>query len=134
VSGSLAHIVNDDGTFTTENVENLRDCNMALEECHQIIAELLETVVKNAKGGGVAPMGIDWTDKGAVLELICNRLGYPVPGDAAVVVPRIQPELHGAESVYVVERKFSSIDAPSLILVNGVRYIKEEGPTDGDRG
>lgn len=37
MAGSLSHIVDDDGTFTMELIENLGDAHEALEECFQLI-------------------------------------------------------------------------------------------------
>lgn len=81
MAGSLNHIVADDGTFTMDLIENLDDAQEALEECHQIIAYLLIN-----------------DDVGPDHELMvaCKSLAFPVPPTAPVV----QPELHGAESVW----------------------------------
>lgn len=43
MAGSLNHIVNPDGSFTMNLIENMGDAHEALEECHQIIAWLLES-------------------------------------------------------------------------------------------
>jgi hypothetical protein len=40
MSGSLNHIINDDGSFRMDLIENLRDAREALEECFTIIYEL----------------------------------------------------------------------------------------------
>lgn len=112
MSGSLFHILNDDGTFRFDLVENERDTRMALEECHQIIAELLECMTL-AEGHdpqrefGINFHGVRAADKPALLAMVCQRLGFPVPtasnegGNAGhIVYPIIQRELLGAESVY----------------------------------
>jgi hypothetical protein len=106
MAGSLAHIVADDGTFHNDLVETYGDKDMALIECHQIIAELLEIMTLGECHG------VDFSNKSAILRLACKRLGFPVPtksdalmgiGDVKVsdvAVPIIQPDLHGSESVY----------------------------------
>jgi hypothetical protein len=40
MAGSLSHIVNEDGTFTMDLIENLGDAHEALEECFAIIKRL----------------------------------------------------------------------------------------------
>ena len=74
MAGSLNHIVNEDGTFTMELIENMGDAHEALEECHQIIAEL------SGRWGGEQ-----------VLRHVIERLGFPQPK----AVPILQPELLG---------------------------------------
>jgi hypothetical protein len=77
MAGSLNHIVEQDGSFTMEGIENLRDAHEALVECHQIIAFLLHG------------------DKGAQSRLshICKMLSFP-----GAVVPKLQPELTPAHA------------------------------------
>jgi hypothetical protein len=104
MAGSLAHIVDDDGTFRMGLIENLRDAREALEECHQIIAELLEmmTLAAGEPGGLVHFHGVAQPLKGELLAKACERLGFPVPDDddGRVTVPVIDPGLHGYASVY----------------------------------
>jgi hypothetical protein len=117
MAGSLNHILNNDGTFAFDYVETHGDKIMALQECHQIIAELLEmfTLVETGDPALHEPSvaagvhGIGLSDKQALLKLACTRLGFPVPnGDdyyadvplSSVTVPVIQTDLHGAESAY----------------------------------
>jgi hypothetical protein len=116
MAGSLAHILNDDGTIRYDLVETYGDKDMALAECHQVIAELLEflTLVRVSPGsGGMEVHDISTSNKPALLKLACTRLGFPVPtlDDAPyrpkeaiplddIVVPDIQPDLHGHDSVY----------------------------------
>lgn len=40
MAGSLNHIIDTDGTFTMELIDNLGDAHEALEECYAIIVEL----------------------------------------------------------------------------------------------
>lgn len=40
MAGSLSHIINEDGTFTMDLIENLGDAHEALEECFVLIYEL----------------------------------------------------------------------------------------------
>lgn len=42
MSGSLNHIVDEDGSFTMDTIENMGDAHEALEECFDLIAFLLE--------------------------------------------------------------------------------------------
>lgn len=42
MAGSLRHIVADDGSFRMNLIENMRDAHEALEECHRVIAALLD--------------------------------------------------------------------------------------------
>lgn len=107
MAGSLNCILNDDGTFQGLWHPSWGTKTEALAECHQIIAELLETVVKNAAGRQLPGFpGVDWTDKRSVLDLVCLRLGYLPPlsdsneSGNKTIVPVIQPELHGHASVY----------------------------------
>lgn len=67
MAGSLNHIVADDGTFTTDTVENLGDCYEALQECHQIIAYLLPYAGRGMGGG----------DATGALAQALHDLGYP---------------------------------------------------------
>lgn len=78
MAGSLNHIVKEDGTFTAELVENNKDKQESLEECHQIIAWLL----------------IKLGDP-SVLKIACAEMAFP---DSEV--PVIQPELHGFYSIF----------------------------------
>lgn len=81
MAGSLSHITNDDGTFRMDLIENLGDAQEALEECHQIIAVLLDR--------GYIPARV-------ALEMACRDMSFPTPTS----VPVIQPTLHGVESAY----------------------------------
>lgn len=74
MAGSLNHIVDGDGTFTMNHIENLGDAHEALEECHQIIAELLDGDLDR-------------------LEAACHALGYPIPA-----LPVLQPERWGTNA------------------------------------
>ena len=40
MAGSLNHIINIDGTFSMDLIENIGDAHEALEECYAIIVEL----------------------------------------------------------------------------------------------
>lgn len=105
MAGSLAHILNDDGTFQPLWQPQWGGKGEALAECHQIIAELLDICVSYVGVDRKYAYGINWTSKGAILKLACDRLGYPVPysnDGHSVIVPAIQPELHGAGGVYKV--------------------------------
>lgn len=82
MAGSLNHIVAEDGTFTMDTIETMRDAHMALEECHQIIALLLHTAYRPGRR--------------KQMNAICRALAYPTPK----TFPVIQPELHGAESAW----------------------------------
>lgn len=73
MAGSLNHIVNDDGTFVMQHIENLGDAREALEECHQIIAALVK----------------DTPDR---LSDICSAMSFP-----QAIVPILQEELWGPE-------------------------------------
>jgi len=42
MAGSLSHIVNEDGKFTMDLIENLRDAWEALDECFVLIYELAD--------------------------------------------------------------------------------------------
>jgi hypothetical protein len=42
MAGSLAHIVEEDGTLRLDLIENLRDAGEALEECFHVIRVLSE--------------------------------------------------------------------------------------------
>ena len=77
MAGSLNHIVNDDGTFKMSSIENMGDAREALEECHQIIADL------SSRWGGTS-----------VLMPSMDRLGFVRPKAA----PVLQEELLGANS------------------------------------
>ena len=83
MAGSLNHIVEDDGSFTMETIENLGDAHEALEECHQIIAAL----VIGREGD---------------LERVCDAMAYPVPA-----VPKLDENLWGHES-----NRVGQIDRP----------------------
>jgi hypothetical protein len=111
MAGSLAHILNDDGTFRgLDLIDSDRDKREALEECHQIIAELLEFLTL-VQSGFVHNWSV--SDKRLMIRTACERLGFPVPTldntvrrppglpELNVVkYPVIQPELHGHASVY----------------------------------
>ncbi len=60
MAGSLNHIVDDDGSFTMDLIENLGDAHEALEECFYIIYLL---------SGG---------DHERIKEA-CTDLGFPIP-------------------------------------------------------
>ena len=62
MAGSFRHIVADDGSFTMDLIENMGDAHEALEECHQIIAEL------SARWGGER-----------ILHHSMERLGFRPP-------------------------------------------------------
>jgi ArsR family metal-binding transcriptional regulator len=79
MAGSLNHIIAPDGRFMMHHIENLRDAREALEEFHQVIAHLARQ-----RGGKRR------------LESAMDALAFPQPD----VVPVIQPELHGADSIY----------------------------------
>lgn len=53
MAGSLNHIVEDDGSFTMEFIENLGDAREALEECFEII----EYLAKGMPGHACAILG-----------------------------------------------------------------------------
>ena len=80
MAGSLNHIVNEDGSFNMDLIENMRDAHEALAECHQIIAELFMDVKHPTRK----------------LNDLLKRLSYP----SVHHFPIIQPELHGAASEY----------------------------------
>ena len=84
MAGSLHHILEYDGKFTMDLIEDHRDAQQALEECHQIIAVLLQMV--DSKSG----------DDLDILQLVCHNLGFPKPAAA----PHVQPELHGPSSIF----------------------------------
>jgi hypothetical protein len=44
MAGSLNHIIDDDGSFTFELIENMGDAHEACEECFDIIAALLDMI------------------------------------------------------------------------------------------
>lgn len=62
MAGSLSHIIAEDGSFTMNLIENMGDAHEALEECHQIIAAL-----------------IDRSGDGLALARACRRVNAPVP-------------------------------------------------------
>ncbi len=66
MAGSLNHIVDGNGHFTMDLIENLGDAHEALEECFNLICELA--------GGDMAR-----------IESACRKLDYPVP-DAEMVL------------------------------------------------
>ena len=47
MAGSLSHIVDKNGAFTMDCIENLGDAHDALEECFDVIAVLLTTGISN---------------------------------------------------------------------------------------
>jgi len=68
MAGSLNHIVNDDGTFTMDFIENLGDAHEALEECYQLIYILADgNTEKVSKAcnliGVVNPWEIEFPDE-----------------------------------------------------------------------
>lgn len=62
MAGSFAHIVDDNGAFTMDNIEHLGDAHEALEECFDIIALLIAEI---------SPLGS--------FEAICEMANAPVP-------------------------------------------------------
>ena len=58
MAGSLNHIVDDDGHFTMDSIENLGDAWEALEECFHIILELTE-------------------GKKEIIDPVCRKLHFP---------------------------------------------------------
>ena len=62
MAGSLAHITDDDGSFTMDLIENLGDAHEALEECFNIIQHIT---------------GGDET----IISMACEELNYPDPYD-----------------------------------------------------
>jgi hypothetical protein len=82
MAGSLNHIVAEDGSFTMETVENMRDAREALEECHQIIAYLLPYAGRGMGGGDAT---------GALAQAV-HDLGFP-----EAHTPIMDTELMGPE-------------------------------------
>lgn len=70
MAGSLNHIVNENGAFTMRNIENMGDAHEALEECFDIIAELLNT--------GISNIDRDHDTEGWMKE-VCKRCKAPLP-------------------------------------------------------
>lgn len=66
MAGSLNHIVNEDGSFTMDLIENMGDAEEALEECHRIIAALLPYAAEGMGGG----------DATGALAQIAHELGW----------------------------------------------------------
>jgi len=62
MAGSLNHIIDRDGKFTMNLIENLGDAHEALEECFMIIHEL---------SGGDSKK----------ISAACRRYGFPDPWD-----------------------------------------------------
>jgi hypothetical protein len=75
MAGSLNHIVADDGSFRPGGIENMRDAIEALEECHQVIAWLL-----------------DGTDAEFILDIACQDLRYVVPAAVPKLRDKSPPE------------------------------------------
>jgi len=71
VAGSLNHLVDDDGNFTLDTIENEGDAAEALEECFGLIAHLT--------GGNHD-----------VVAAACRKLGYPIPA-AGLKLPKKAP-------------------------------------------
>jgi hypothetical protein len=71
MAGSLNHIIDDDGTFTMDGIENLRDAHEALEECFHIIRYLAESK--------------------ADISEACRKLRYPDPWEDEPDKPGMQP-------------------------------------------
>jgi len=72
MAGSLNHIIDDDGKFKFNTIENLGDAHEMGESCFDIIADLLEQIESN---GG---------DPKLALKAACFRSRAPVPD----VLPR----------------------------------------------
>ena len=94
MAGSLNHIIADDGSFTMRFIDDLGDAQEALEQCHQIIAALL-----NQQPGL----------ERANLRNVLNSLGYAIPVvgggfQGLVNIPVIQPALHGMTATYSKDR------------------------------
>lgn len=69
MAGSLNHIIDDDGSFTMEHIENMGDAHEALEECHAIIAWLL--AASSGRGGAAAAK--------FNLDMACEAVNAPKP-------------------------------------------------------
>ena len=70
MAGSFRHIVDQNGAFTMRYIENMGDAHEALEECFDIIGELLDTGVSN----------IDRChDTEGWLKAACRHLKYLMP-------------------------------------------------------
>ncbi len=70
MAGSLNHIVDESGAFTMDSIENMGDAHEALEECFDIVAELLATGVSNIDRDH---------DTAAWLSAVCKRAKAPFP-------------------------------------------------------
>lgn len=79
MAGSLSHITDEDGRFRMDLIENLGDAHEALVECHQLLAAFARR----------------WGGDRLIMDE-CRSMGFPTP----TAIPVVQPELHGAASVY----------------------------------
>jgi len=68
MAGSFNHIVDDDGKFTMDTIENLGDAHEALEDCYRIIYTLADGDTKKISNvcdeiETVNPWDISYDDK-----------------------------------------------------------------------
>jgi hypothetical protein len=78
MSGSLAHITDENGNFTMELIETMGDAHEALEECFNIIQELALAVVDENPGRYFEER------KRLVISEACKSYNYPDPYEKLV--------------------------------------------------